>query len=205
MVLYITLLLICTGGVIHAQDTTNVKRPKKDRPVLIPMRATMLAASFPGLGQVYNRKYWKVPFVYAGFGGLGYAVYYNLKYYNIYIVAYQDFTDQIPETDSYLKLIRGIPPEQYDPVLHPDTYNQSTASWIQDQLLRQADYFRKYRDLSYIGIAAWYLITILDANVDASLVDFEVNENLNFTISPMLVPQYYNTGLGVNITMRINF
>lgn len=169
------------------------------------MRATMLAAAFPGLGQVYNKKYWKIPIVYAGFGGLGYAVYYNTKYYNQYTKAYQDFVDIVPETASYTDLIRGIPPEEYDPVLHPDTYNPSTASWIEDQMLRQIDYFRKYRDLSYIGIAAWYLITIIDANVDASLIDYEVTENLNFTLSPAMVPLYNSSGLGVNISMRINF
>jgi hypothetical protein len=198
-------LLSCSLAPLHAQDTTSVVNDSSPERKLNPMRATMLAASLPGLGQVYNRKYWKIPIVYAGFGGLGYAVYYNTKYYNQYTKAYQDFTDLVPETDSYADLIRGIPPEEYDPVLFPDDYNPSTASWIEDQLLRQVDYFRKYRDLSYIGIAAWYLITIVDANVDASLIDYEVTENLNFTVAPVMVPLYYGSGMGVNVSMRINF
>jgi hypothetical protein len=67
------------------------------------------------------------------------------------------------------------------------------------------DYFRKYRDLSYIGIAAWYLISILDANVDASLSDYNINENLNIALSPITIPYHNFTGFGVGLTMTINF
>ncbi len=71
------------------------------------MRATMLAVALPGLGQVYNRKYWKMPFVYAGFGGVIFAISYISTKYNKFMKAYQDFTDEIPQTDSYLKLIKN--------------------------------------------------------------------------------------------------
>lgn len=164
----------------------------------------MLSAAFPGFGQIYNRKYWKIPLVYAGFAGFGYAVVYNTKYYKTYIKAYQDFTDKVPQTDSYLSLIRGDP-KDYDPVLYPGSSNRSTASWVQDQLLLKVDYFKRYRDLSYIGIVAWYIITILDANVDASLFDYEVNDNLNITLAPMQVPLYSFTVVGINLSLKINF
>jgi hypothetical protein len=177
------------------------KRPLK----LDPMKATMLAATFPGAGQIYTRKYWKIPIAYAGFAGLGYAVTFNTKWYNTYLKAYQDFVDDVPETDSYAVLIKSPPQEQYDPSLESDEFDKSSASWIQDQLLAQVDYFRKYRDLSYIGIAAWYLLTIVDANVDASLSDFNVNENLKLAISPMTIPYKSFAGLGVGLTMTINF
>jgi hypothetical protein len=180
-----------------------IKYTKKLR--LDPMKATMLAATFPGAGQMYNRKYWKLPLVYAGFAGLGYAVVYNTKWYNTYIKAYQDFIDAVPETDSYADLIKSPPREQYDPSLGSDEFNKSTAAWIQDQLLAKVDYFRKYRDLSYIGIAAWYLITILDANVDASLSTYDVNENLNLAISPLSLPYHNFTGVGVGLTITVNF
>jgi hypothetical protein len=171
-----------------------------------PLKATMLAAAFPGAGQIYNRKYWKVPFVFAGFGALGYAVVFNTQNYNKYIKAYQDFSDKIPETDSYVPLIPPtIPPEEYDPVLHPETYDPSTASWVSDAMIRQVDYFRKYRDLSYIGIGVWYLVTILDANVDASLFNYDVTENLNLTMSPVQVPLYNITAFGIGLSMKVNF
>jgi hypothetical protein len=126
-----------------------------------------------------------VPFVYAGFGALGYAVTYNSKNYNTLITAYKDFTDIIPETDSYIELLTSLDPAEYDPVLHPDTYNASTASWVKTQLLNGVDYYRKYRDLSYIGIAAWYLITIIDAHVDASLFDYDISDDLKANLVPV--------------------
>ncbi|MDQ1297167.1 MAG: hypothetical protein QG611_1146, partial [Bacteroidota bacterium] len=114
----------------------------------------MLAVALPGLGQIYNKKYWKVPFVYAGFGGIIFAISFNTTYYNRYMRGYQDFTDKIPETDSYIEIIKNVDPSTYDPVLYPDTYNRSSESWYKEAMLRKIDYFKKYRDLSYIGIAA---------------------------------------------------
>lgn len=181
-----------------AKITTMTAKPD-------PMKATMLAATFPGAGQIYNHKYWKLPLVYAGFAGLGYAVAYNTKWYNTYTKAYQDFIDDVPETDSYAPLIKSPPQEQYDPSLGSDEFNKSTSAWIQDQLLAKVDYFRKYRDLSYIGIAAWYLLSILDANVDASLSDYDINDNLNIALSPVTIPAQNFTGVGVGITMTLKF
>jgi hypothetical protein len=200
------LLLPPLLGQTVSSDTVPVFKKTKKNFEPYPLKATMLAAAFPGTGQIYNRKYWKVPFVYAGFGGLGYAVVFNTQNYNKYIKAYQDFTDKIPETDSYVPLVpASIPPEEYDPVLHPETYNPSTASWVSDAMIRQIDYFRRYRDLSYIGIGVWYLVTILDANVDASLFNYDVNENLNLTLAPVQVPLYNITAFGVGLSMKINF
>jgi hypothetical protein len=168
-----------------SQDTVTVSREKQKKYTLEPIRATMYAAALPGLGQIYNRKYWKVPFVYAGFGALGYSVTFNSKNYNTLISAYQDFTDIIPETDSYIEILSTLDPADYDPVLHPDTYNPSTAAWVKTQLINGVDYYRKYRDLSYIGIVAWYLITIIDAHVDASLFDYDISDDLRATLAPV--------------------
>ena len=165
----------------------------------------MLAVAFPGAGQIYNRKFWKIPVVYAGFGVLFYTAGLNSKNYNLYIKAYQDFTDQIPETDSYLKLIPAEP-STYDPVLHPDTYDPSAASYYKDGMLRLVDYYKRYRDLSYIGIAAWYLLSILDANVDASLYNFDVSENLALNFAPIVVPLPGGfKGAGLSASLKITF
>jgi hypothetical protein len=113
-----------------------------------------------------------------------------------------------------LTLIRGVDPKSYDPSLYPNynpppsplsDFNLSDEDWVKTGLLRQIDYFKKYRDLSLMGIAAWYLITILDANVDASLADYDIGENINLTFAPMQVPGYYFTGVGLNISLKINF
>lgn len=192
---------------IRAQQADTLSGLKKVRKEyhLDPMRATMLSAALPGFGQIYNRKYWKIPLVYAGFGAAGYAVVFNTRYYNQFTKAYQDFTDQVLETDSYVSMIIGIDRETYDPILNSDSYDASSASWIRDQLLGKVDYYRKYRDLSYIGIAVWYLISIMDANVDASLSEFDVSNNLDIAIAPIPVPLYNFTALGLNLTMRFNF
>ncbi len=97
------------------RTTISVTRPKKNNFKAEPLKATMLAVAFPGLGQIYNRKYWKIPLVYAGFGGLAYSVSFNTSNYNKMMKAYQDFTDEIPETDSYLELITWAEPSEYDP------------------------------------------------------------------------------------------
>jgi hypothetical protein len=188
-----------------AQDTISVSKPVKPAFKPEPLKATMLAVAFPGLGQVYNRKYWKLPIVYAGFGGLIYSVSVNTKKYNEMMKAYQDFTDRIPETDSYIPLIKWAEPPEYDPVLYPDSYDPANASWVKDNLLEAVDYYKKYRDLSYIGIAAWYLITILDANVDASLANFDVTNKLDLEVAPLQLPVPGGIGAGLNIRLIYTF
>jgi hypothetical protein len=192
-----------------SQDTISLVKPdlktsgtkfKAD-----PLRASMLAVAFPGLGQIYNRKYWKIPLVYAGFGTLFYTVAFNSKNYNLYIKAYQDFTDNIKETNSYLKLIKADP-KTYDPVLFPKDAIPSNTQYYKDGMLRMVDYYKRYRDLSYIGIGAWYLISILDANVDASLFNYDISDNLDVAIFPVQValPGGY-MGAGINVGMKIVF
>jgi len=201
----IILLLCCFQQNIIAQDTLSVIEPGKRIFKADPMRATMLAVAFPGFGQIYNRKYWKVPFVYAGFGGVIVAVSYNSTNYNRFMKAYQDFTDDVPETDSYLEIIKNVDPSTYDPVLHPGTYDPSAASWYKDRMLRQVDYFKKYRDLSYIGFAAWYLFTVLDANIDASLFNYDVSDRLDLEIEPVKVPLLSHAVLGLNVSLTLTF
>lgn len=195
---------------IHSQDTLTVrqdtlplKKEKVRRYTLDPIKSTLYAAALPGLGQIYNRKYWKVPFVYAGFGALGYSVSFNTTYYNQYLNAYHDFTDLIPETDSYIRIsgMSSLDPEQYDPVLHPATYNPSTAAWVKTQLLNGVEYYRKYRDLSYIGIVAWYLVTIIDAHVDASLFDYDISDDIKASFTPAAVTF---AGLSPGLTLKFN-
>ena len=199
------ILFIYLSQIIIAQDSIPVYKPVKPEFKPEPLKATMLAIAFPGMGQIYNRKYWKLPFVYAGFGALVYSISFNTKKYNEMMEAYQDFTDKIPETDSYIPLVKFADPPEYDPVLYPDTYDPANASWVKDNLLEAVDYYKRYRDLSYIGIAAWYLITILDANVDASLSNFDVTDKLNVDVSPMQLPVPGVVGTGINIRLTYTF
>jgi len=201
----ISSLLCCNLRYIAAQDTIAVPEKVKRFLKADPMRATLLAVALPGLGQIYNRKFWKVPLVYAGFGGAVFAITYNSTNYSKFMKAYQDFTDDIPQTDSYIELIKNADPATYDPVLHPDTYDPSAASWYSERMLRQVDLFKKYRDLSYIAFAAWYLLTVLDANVDASLFNYDISNNLNLQIEPVQVPQGGFASLGLNVSLKVFF
>lgn len=200
------LLLSCLYCNLPAQDTVKaVPAPTRKRQFSpVPLKATMLAVAFPGLGQVYNRKYWKIPLVYAGFGALAYSISFYTTNYNDMMKAYQDFTDKVPETDSYTRFVR-IDPEEYDPVLHPETYDPSTASWVEDGLLSAVDSYKKYRDLSYIGVAAWYLLSVLDANVDASLFNFDISKNLDLALYPVCFPVAGNSLAGVTLSLKYKF
>jgi hypothetical protein len=192
---------------MFAQDTLAVAKPVRHKFSPETIRATMLAVSFPGLGQIYNRKYWKIPVVYAGFGALVYSAGFNGKSYNLYMRAYQDFTDNILATDSYLKIIPSSADRKtYDPLFNPSGYVLSTYSYYKEAMLRMVDYYKRYRDLSYIGIAGWYLISILDANVDASLFNYDISPNLNLTFIPMQMslPGGY-MGAGLSVDLKVNF
>jgi hypothetical protein len=167
----------------------------------------MLAVSFPGLGQIYNRKYWKIPVVYVGFGALIYSAGFNGKNYNMYMKAYQDFTNNILAANSYLKVISpSVDRSTYDPKVNPTGYNLSLYVQFKNAMLQMVDYYKRYRDLSYIGIAGWYLFSILDANVDASLFNYDISTNLNLTLAPvkMALPGGF-TGAGVSVGLKINF
>jgi len=206
ILIILSLLLLCIQQNCFAQDTLSVDKNISKKFIAEPLKATMMAVAFPGLGQIYNRKYWKIPLVYAGFGGLLYSVAFNSSNYNKYMKAYQDFTDEIPETVSYLDVIPNVDPATYDPVLHPDTYDPSNASYYKDGMLRLLDSYKRYRDLSYIGIAGWYLVSILDANVDASLFNYDISDNLDIAVFPvqMALPGGFMAA-GLNLTMRVNF
>jgi hypothetical protein len=190
-----------------AQDTLAVAKPVQHKFKPESLRATMLAVSFPGLGQIYNRKYWKIPVVYAGFGALIYSAGFNSKNYLLYMKAYQDFTDNVKVTDSYLKVISpSVAQSTYDAVVYPNTYVPTNYSYYKDAMLRMVDYYKRYRDLSYIGIAGWYLFSILDANVDASLFNYDINNNLNITLVPMqmTLPGGF-VGAGLSVGLKVNF
>lgn len=210
--LKISILTLCMifalqQNIISREPLQETAKKSKKEFVADPQRATMLAVTLPGMGQIYNRKYWKIPFVYGGFGGIIYAAGYNGSNYNTFMKAYQDFTDKIPETDSYLRLeaLQGVDPSTYDPVLYPESYSPSSTQWYKERMLKQLDYYKKYRDLSYIGIALWYLVTILDANVDASLYNYDVTDNLELIFTPGPVQTSGSIGAGLNLSLRLNF
>lgn len=140
-----------------------------------PKKALIHALIFPGLGQIYNRKYWKLPIVYGGFLGVTYAVSWNGNLYGDYKKAYKDIVTDPQGTTSWHNFVN-------DPqaVLNNPALMQKRISWMK----RRRDYFRRNRDLGIIIGVGLYALCILDAYVDASLYDFNVSPNLSMSIYP---------------------
>lgn len=138
-----------------------------------PTKATWLAVVFPGGGQIYNRKYWKLPIIYGGFAGCAYALSWNGKMYKDYSQAYLDIMDSNPNTKSYEDL---LPPNA--------TYNEEQ---LKNTLKRRKDMFRRYRDLSIFAFIGVYLISIIDAYVDAELSNFDITPDLSMKVEPTVI------------------
>lgn len=143
-----------------------------------PTRAVWLSALCPGLGQIYNRRYWKLPIVIGGFMGLGYATSWNNGQYQDYMQGYRDLLDSDPSTKSYMDF--------FPPTVKEDELDRS---WLERVFKSKKDYFRRNRDLCVICVVALYALCILDAYVDASLTHFDVSPNLSLDWSPALLPQ----------------
>lgn len=138
-----------------------------------PTRAVWLSALFPGLGQIYNRRYWKLPIIVAGFMGLGYGTSWNNTQYKDYSNAYMDIMSGDPNKKSYMNF---FPPNTDESSLNKD--------WLKSVLKSRKDYYRRNRDLCVICMVAVYLVAIIDSYVDAQLAHFDISPDLTMDISP---------------------
>jgi len=143
-----------------------------------PTRAVWLSALFPGLGQVYNRRYWKLPIVVGGFMGIAYGTSWNNKQYTEYTQAYRDLLDSDPSTDSYMNF---FPPTTTEADLD--------KSWLTNVMKSRKDYYRRNRDLCIICIVALYALCMVDAYVDASLAHFDLSDDLSMDVAPTVISQ----------------
>lgn len=137
-----------------------------------PIRSMWLAMVCPGAGQVYNRKFWKLPIFYGGFLGCVYAFSWNSQMLRDYQQAYLDIMDSDPNTKSYEKML----PLGYDITGKEERFK--------DIFKRKKNYFRKYRDMSIFAFAGVYLLSIIDAYVDAELSTFDISRDLSLHWQP---------------------
>ncbi len=158
-----------------------------------PHTATMYAAILPGLGQIYNKKYWKLPILYGGAFALGYAIHFNNKYLKMYSNAYRDFLLGDPNNKSYMYFVERAH-------LTEDLVQGQYKTWFQNSLKKKKDYYRRYRDLSIFGMAGLYLVQIVDACVDAHFFTFDVSDDLAINWSPAV-----GAGEGVGATVALRF
>lgn len=162
-----------------------------------PNKALLLAL-IPGAGQIYNRMYWKLPIVYGAFMGCTYAVTWNNRNYQDYRNAYIDLMSEDPlSNDRWMDMV----PSSYQ----TDEEKLSWAKNNKDNVYKsRRDYFRRYRDLSIIISAGVYLLSILDAYVDAQLFDFDISPDLSMRLEPTVTPKtnYTPQTYGVNCSIK---
>jgi hypothetical protein len=160
---------------LMAVDSVPPVQPVEKK-VWIPnsTKATWLAVVFPGAGQIYNRKFWKLPIIYGGFAGCAYALSWNGKMYKDYSQAYLDIMDSDPNTNSYLDLFSN-------------RVSRYSESQLKDMIKKRKDTFRRYRDLSIFATIGVYLISIVDAYVDAELSNFDITPDLSMRIEPTMI------------------
>jgi hypothetical protein len=174
-------------------DSTKIEEvPVGAEIVHSPKKATIYSAILPGLGQAYNKKYWKIPLIYAGFGTIGYFIGWNNNFYKTYKLAYSDLTDDDPDSDSFLDVL----PPGYN-LDDPTTYNNFKSG-----LSKQQDYYRRNRDLLVIAMIGFYGLNIIDASVDAHLFDFDISEDLTMNWQPAVNTFEKQLVYGANFTFK---
>lgn len=176
-ILFLLLLLPLFG---QAQNSTTADtlstNLRADSSKMIVKRATILSTVLPGLGQGYNKKYWKIPVVYAGVGTCAYFIKQNtdsLKHFRTGLIAEQDNDSLTINTTGY------------------------TGSGLEDAV----DTYNRWRDISWICLGVVYVLQILDANVDAHLNQFDVSENLSLNFLPYVNPTRHNSA-GIKLTLN---
>lgn len=140
-----------------------------------PTKALWLSLVLPGAGQIYNRKYWKLPIIYGGFLGCAYALTWNQMMYRDYSQAYLDIMDDDPNTKSYLDML----PPRYDITGREDQFKKIFK--------RKKDFYRRYRDLSAFCFIGVYLLSVVDAYVDAQLSEFDISPDLSMKVEPAVI------------------
>lgn len=158
-----------------------------------PKRALWLALVFPGAGQIYNRKFWKLPIIYGGFLGCTYALMWNQQMYMDYSQAYLDIMDDDPNTDSYMDML----PPRYDITGREEQFKNIFKN--------KKDYYRRYRDLSAFCFAAVYLLSVIDAYVDAQLSAFDISRDLSMRFEPAVISErgwHRSTSYGIGCSLN---
>lgn len=174
-------------NVLTDKDRKAIEAVKKEF-VPDPQRALWLSFVIPGGGQIYNRKYWKLPIFYGGFLGCMYAFTWNQQMYMDYSQAYLDIMDDNPNTNSYKDMF----PPSYD--------IDSNVQRFQTVFKNRKDRYRRWRDLSTFCFIGVYALSIIDAYVDAHMSVFDISPDLSLQWGPTSIEgPHQNIGLGATL------
>ncbi|QZT36512.1 hypothetical protein K5X82_14795 [Halosquirtibacter xylanolyticus] len=182
--------VVVADSVKLPMDTTELEPQFRMIP-RSPKKASIMSALVPGLGQIYNHKYWKLPLIYGGFAAMTYGFTWNNGQYKDYKKGYQilskEYSSLTPEELAYLQqLIRNPNVNLEDPQQ-------------QEYLLRQLEsgmsYYKRNRDLNVVGMAALYLLNIIDASIDAHFSTFDISDNLSMDVQPYATPDQMGVGV----------
>ncbi len=165
-----------------------------------PKKAVLLSAIFPGAGQFYNKKYWKLPIVYGGMFGIGYAIKWNNDKYKDFKKGLLEVLDDDPDTNHH----EGLLPYTLEEFIELGLSENDYYDYAKDNMLRARDQYRRYRDLNIIAITGFYLLQILDASVDAHFKNFDIGDDLSLNIEPITTQPVTNDRM-IGVQCNIKF
>ncbi len=164
-----------------------------------PQRALWLALVLPGAGQIYNRKFWKLPIIYGGFMGCIYALTWNNMMYKDYSQAYLDISDDDPGTASYNKFLH----------LGKRITTPEDEKKYQEIFKNRKDKYRRWRDMSFFVMLGVYAISVIDAYVDAELSVFDISKDLSLKVEPAVIPNSSGGNIlasqSLGLSCKLNF
>ena len=188
-------LLEMTSAPVLKESEVPADRLKKeiDQKIWVPnpTKATWLALVIPGGGQIYNRKYWKLPIFYGGFAGCAYALTWNSKMYKDYSTAYKDAMNGNMQSSSITDLL-------------PPGYKISETQ-LKELLRKRKDTYRRYRDLSIFAFIGVYLLSVIDAYVDAELSNFDITPDLSMKVEPAIINSQMTGSSNKNVGVQCSF
>jgi len=187
---------------IPQEETSVVLR--KSRPHS-PHKATIMSMVLPGLGQVYNGQWWKVPIIYGGVAATIYGINWNISQYDNYKDAFVDYIgyleQEVPEGGERVK----VNDERWKKVFFQDvtTYDQSQEEWLKNALKNRKDSYKRDRDMLYIVMGGIYVLNIIDAVVFAHFYDFDISDDLSMGVRPTMdYTPMAGGSVGVSCTIR---
>jgi Family of unknown function (DUF5683) len=194
-------------------DTLRVT-PKQEAMIrkIIPRKATLRSLMLPGLGQAYNRQYYKIPFIYAGYGALGY---YFFRYRRLSIEAENGYRQllygRIVVPEQTVSSTPGVPASIAHTVVIPAQRGSVTEVVINESVFRSPtqakaayDFYRRYRDLNILLSVVLYAVSAVESNVAAHLKTFDLSDDISMRVEPTVLPMP-GTGLVPGVRVALSF